>query len=125
MSITTIYDIFFHINTIYCYFLLTPKSKGFMIPHNFLHTIDTAGGFTMLKKKVLIVDDERNLSKLIMELLIMLGDYNVERAFDGREALEKYKSFLPDIFLWMWKCPLWMVMSHPPRLSLLILTPGS
>ena len=51
----------------------------------------------MLKKKVLVVDDEITLSELIMESLIMIGNYNVERAFNGREALEKYKTFLPDI----------------------------
>ena len=51
----------------------------------------------MIKKKVLLVDDEKSLSELIEESLIMVGDYYVERAFDGQEAIEKYKSFLPDI----------------------------
>ncbi|MFC1532864.1 response regulator [Thermodesulfobacteriota bacterium] len=53
----------------------------------------------MPKKKILVVDDEKSLSNLIKESLVMLGDYNVERAFDGREALEKYKNFLPDIVI--------------------------
>ena len=53
----------------------------------------------MLKKKVLVVDDEKTLSELIMESLMMVGDYSVERAFNGQEALEKYKSFQPDIVL--------------------------
>lgn len=51
----------------------------------------------MLKKKVLVVDDEKTLSELIMESLIMMGDYVVERAFNGKEAIEKYKVFSPDI----------------------------
>jgi CheY-like chemotaxis protein len=51
----------------------------------------------MLKKKVLVVDDEKTLSELIMESLIMMGDYIVERAFNGQEAIEKYKVFSPDI----------------------------
>jgi len=51
----------------------------------------------MLQKKILIVDDEKTLTELIKEALHMDGDYNVERAFNGQEALEKYKDFLPDI----------------------------
>ena len=58
---------------------------------------DHKWGGHMLKKKVLVVDDEKTLSELIMESLMMVGDYSVERAFNGQEALEKYKTFLPDI----------------------------
>ncbi len=53
----------------------------------------------MLKKKVLVVDDEKSLSELIMEALILMGGYAVERAADGQEAIEKYKLFSPDIVL--------------------------
>ena len=51
----------------------------------------------MLTKKVLIVDDEKTLSELIMESLILVGGFVVERAFNGKEAVEKYKAFAPDI----------------------------
>ncbi len=51
----------------------------------------------MLPKKVLIVDDEKTLSELIMESLNMVGGFIVERAFNGKEAVEKYQSFAPDI----------------------------
>ncbi len=51
----------------------------------------------MLPKKVLIVDDEKTLSELIMESLNLIGGFVVERAFNGKEAVEKYKSFSPDI----------------------------
>ena len=51
----------------------------------------------MLPKKVLIVDDEKTLSELIMESLNMVGGFVVERAFNGKEAVEKYKAFAPDI----------------------------
>ena len=51
----------------------------------------------MLPKKVLIVDDERSLSELIMESLNLVGDFIVERAFNGKEGVEKYKAFAPDI----------------------------
>jgi len=51
----------------------------------------------MLPKKVLIVDDEKSLSELIMESLNMVGGFEVERAFNGKEAVEKYRVFAPDI----------------------------
>ncbi|NLA75668.1 MAG: response regulator [Deltaproteobacteria bacterium] len=51
----------------------------------------------MLLKKVLIVDDEKSLSELIMESLNLVGGFVVERAFNGKEAVEKYQSFAPDI----------------------------
>ena len=51
----------------------------------------------MLPKKVLIVDDEKSLSELIMESLNLVGGFEVERAFNGKEAVEKYKLFAPDI----------------------------
>ncbi len=51
----------------------------------------------MLPKKVLIVDDEKSLSELIMESLNLVGGFVVERAFNGEEAVEKYKAFAPDI----------------------------
>ena len=51
----------------------------------------------MLPKKVLLVDDEKTLSELIMESLNMVGGFIVERAFNGKEAVEKYKAFAPDI----------------------------
>ncbi|NLD38690.1 MAG: response regulator [Desulfatiglans sp.] len=51
----------------------------------------------MLPKKVLLVDDEKTLSELIMESLNLVGGFVVERAFNGKEAVEKYKSFSPDI----------------------------
>ena len=52
---------------------------------------------SQLPQKILLVDDEKPLSDLILEGLKMEGDYNVERAFDGQEAFEKYKSFMPDL----------------------------
>jgi len=51
----------------------------------------------MDKRKVLIVDDEKGLSELIMESLLLFGNFNVESANNGSEAIEKYMTFLPDI----------------------------
>lgn len=53
----------------------------------------------MSKKKVLVVDDEEILSELMTESLHMMGDYLIENASNGQEAVEKYKTFLPDIVL--------------------------
>jgi CheY-like chemotaxis protein len=51
----------------------------------------------MTPQKILLVDDERALSELISEGLLIKGDYDIEKALNGSEALEKYKEFLPDI----------------------------
>lgn len=42
-------------------------------------------------KKILVVEDEENISKLITDTL-NLGGYVVERAFDGEEAVRKIQS---------------------------------
>lgn len=54
------------------------------------------GGVTM--KKVLIVDDEKPISDIIAFNLNKEG-YELEKAFDGKEALEKFESFQPDLLI--------------------------
>lgn len=83
----------------------------------------------MAKKKVLIVDDEKTLAELIMESLTMMGDYCVEGAFNGQEALEKYKSFLPDIVVMDIEMPVMdgyesssQIKSFDPEAKILMLT---
>ncbi len=82
-----------------------------------------------MQKKVLVVDDEISLSELIMESLHMAGDYSVERAFNGQEALEKYKSFQPDIVLMDVEMPVMdgyesssKIKSFDPNARILVLT---
>jgi len=53
----------------------------------------------MVQKKILIVDDEQFITELISEALHMEGDFDVERAFNGQEAVEKYQTFMPDLVL--------------------------
>ena len=48
--------------------------------------------------RVLVVDDDRNLRKIISTNLELAG-YVVEAAADGREALDKIETVLPDIVL--------------------------
>ncbi|MFI8688197.1 response regulator transcription factor [Rossellomorea sp. NPDC077527] len=47
-------------------------------------------------KKVLLVDDEENIVDVCSRYLVREG-FEVSTAFNGREALEKYRSFHPDI----------------------------
>lgn len=83
----------------------------------------------MPKKKVLVVDDENSISEVIMKSLIRMGDYIVERAFNGLEAFEKYQSFLPDIVLMDLEMPVMdgyesssRIKSFDPDAKILMLT---
>jgi len=48
--------------------------------------------------KILLVEDEKETS-LLIESFLKKKFNNIEVAFDGEEALLKYKSFMPDIML--------------------------
>ena len=83
----------------------------------------------MSKKKVLVVDDERSISEIIMKSLIIMGDYVVELAFNGQEGFEKYKSFLPDIVVMDLEMPVMdgyescsRIKSFDPNAKILMLT---
>jgi CheY-like chemotaxis protein len=52
----------------------------------------------MVKKKVMIVDDEENLIVLVKTLLEQEG-YEVITAIDGKECLDKLKTVKPDLIL--------------------------
>lgn len=49
-----------------------------------------------MPKKILAVDDERHIVRLV-EVNLQRAGYEVVTAFDGREALEKVKSENPDL----------------------------
>lgn len=49
-------------------------------------------------KKVLVVEDDIDLLRLYKEILVNAG-FETETAEDGREALEKAETFLPDLML--------------------------
>lgn len=83
----------------------------------------------MLSKKILLVDDEKCLSDLILEGLKMEGYYDVERAFNGQEAIEKYKSFMPDLVVMDVEMPVMdgyesssRIKSFDPEARILMLT---
>lgn len=52
----------------------------------------------MEKKKILVVDDETNIQKMLRTLL-EINDYEVETASNGGEAIEKVKTIWPDLVL--------------------------
>ena len=68
-----------------------------LIPEGF----STDGG----KKKILIVDDERAMVNLIKETLQVSGEYNIEVAFNGFSAGQKFGVFKPDLILLDIKMP--------------------
>lgn len=51
-----------------------------------------------MKKKILIVEDEEMLAKVLIEQFNKAG-FDVEAAFDGEQALESLKKSLPDLIL--------------------------
>ncbi len=51
-----------------------------------------------MNEKILVVDDEQSITDLI-KLDLEFEGYQVETAYDGREALEKVESFQPDVII--------------------------
>lgn len=51
----------------------------------------------MTKLKLLVVDDEADIRSIIMEY--MADSFDIETAANGKEALEKVKSFRPDVIV--------------------------
>jgi CheY-like chemotaxis protein len=53
----------------------------------------------MSAQKILIIDDETYFSEYISTALQTEGSYKIEKACDGREGVEKYMNFLPDLVI--------------------------
>lgn len=51
-----------------------------------------------MKKKILVVDDEPNIQKMLKTLL-EINDYTVETASNGGEAIDKVKEISPNLVL--------------------------
>jgi len=56
-------------------------------------------------QKVLIVDDEPDVLKGLMNMIKSIG-YEVDSARNGNKALEHYKTYKPDVVLLDWKMPI-------------------
>lgn len=52
----------------------------------------------MTKRSILVVEDEEKIAR-VLQLELEYEGYNVEKAFDGNEALEKYRSQKWDLIL--------------------------
>jgi len=81
-----------------------------------------------MKNKVLVLDDESNIRD-IFTLLLQENDYLVETAASGGEALEKAKTFAPDVLLLDMNLPdmtgmevLSRVQRYLPKCQILIIT---
>jgi len=53
----------------------------------------------MLPHKILIIDDENDISSLMLQFLQMEGYNKVDRASNGLEGFEKYKALSPDLVI--------------------------
>ena len=83
----------------------------------------------MHPEKILIVDDENLISDLLSSILEMEGYSHVERAENGLEAFEKYKTFLPDLVFMDMEMPVMdgyesstRIKSFDPDAKILLLT---
>ncbi len=54
-----------------------------------------------LYEKILVVDDDPNVSTVFGEIAELIGYRSVEKAANGLEALGKYEVSKPDLVLWM------------------------
>lgn len=55
---------------------------------------------TLIRKKILIVDDDREMRSYIRRMLLLEDCYEIEMSADGFDAQRKVKEFIPDmIFL--------------------------
>ena len=80
-------------------------------------------------KKILLVDDEKSLTDILSEGLKMRGGYDIEQASNGREAVEKYKTFMPDLVIMDIEMPVMdgydsssRIKSFDPSAKILMLT---
>lgn len=53
----------------------------------------------MAKKKVLIIDDDQDLTKVLKKSLEKTGRYEIKTENQGNHALAAVKSFMPDLIL--------------------------
>ena len=54
---------------------------------------------SLINRKILVVDDNEGLTKLLSKLLVRLGGHQVVQALDGPSALRSFEQFQPEIVL--------------------------
>lgn len=75
-------------------FLVFLKNHNIPIPGNFNNSQDNGS-----QKKILIVDDDKNMANSIKRVLMRSDNYNIDIARDGFDAGRKLMLFKPDIVL--------------------------
>jgi two-component system, chemotaxis family, chemotaxis protein CheY len=55
--------------------------------------------------RILVVDDNQNMRKILRAVLVGLGVRDIHEAVDGAEALERFRSLAPDIVITDWVMP--------------------
>ena len=84
----------------------------------------------MVKKKILVVEDDRNISKLIVYNL-QSENYDTNCLYDGSQVVEFVRTFRPDLIVLDLMLPevdglksaIRLRMTRPPKVSLLLCSP--
>jgi DNA-binding response OmpR family regulator len=58
--------------------------------------VETVEAVPPVRKKVLVIDDDRRIVELIRHTVTLLGKYDVLVAYDGVQGLERFQSERPD-----------------------------
>ncbi len=69
-----------------------------------------------MAKKILIIDDERAIVKVLVSRLTMHG-FEVDSASDGESGFEKTRKFVPDVILMDISMPGWNGIETAKRLK--------
>ena len=114
----------------YIAFFLTVQVKSFRVLKNLvsIHLFREEGS-PMLSQKILVVDDEKLLSEMMLEALQIQGFDHVESAANGQEGYEKYKILNPDLVIMDIEMPVMdgydsssKIKSFDPEARILVLT---
>jgi DNA-binding response OmpR family regulator len=70
-----------------------------------MHVMDERVAALVAPRKVLIVDDEHYIRKVIRTLLMTIGVRNIQEASNGYAGLDTIRTFMPDLVLVDWEMP--------------------
>jgi two-component system, chemotaxis family, chemotaxis protein CheY len=70
-----------------------------------MQSLDKAVEVLVRSAKILIVDDEHYIRKVIRTLLVANGVRNIQEAPDGLAGIEAIKALVPDLVLLDWEMP--------------------
>ena len=70
-----------------------------------MHVMDDKVAALVAPRKVLVIDDENYIRKVIRTLLMTIGVRNIQEASNGYAGLDAIRSFNPDVVLVDWEMP--------------------